>query len=98
MLGYSDLTAATVGAQIGGQSFAEVIAFENKAALDNFTSKEYAFSAGMSAVALKSGAATAARFRDGIAVFTYVKGGLMAEISVGGQKFRFIPLANSSTR
>ncbi|HEY7119572.1 MAG TPA: lipid-binding SYLF domain-containing protein [Tepidisphaeraceae bacterium] len=98
MIGYSDLTAATVGAQIGGQSFTEVICFENKAALDNFISKEYAFSAGFSAVALKSGAAAQARFKDGIAVFTYVKGGLMAEASVGGQKFRFVPLANATQK
>jgi lipid-binding SYLF domain-containing protein len=90
-IGYSDMSQATVGAQIGGEAFAEVIAFENKAALDRFIEKEFAFTAELKAVALKSGAGKAARFQDGIAVFTYVKGGLIAQAAVGGQRFRFVP-------
>jgi lipid-binding SYLF domain-containing protein len=92
MIGYSDLTQVTVGAQIGGQSYSEVVAFQNKAALDRFISSEYAFEAGLSAVALKSGAAKNARFQNGIAVFQYIKGGLMAEAAAGGQRFRFTPV------
>ena len=91
-IGYSDMSQATVGAQIGGEGYAQVIAFENKAALDKFINKEYAFDAEVSAVALKSGASKQARFRDGIAVFQYTKGGLMAAAAVGGQKFRFVPV------
>jgi lipid-binding SYLF domain-containing protein len=92
MIGYSDLTQATIGATIGGQEFSEVIAFQNKAALDKFIQDEYAFSAGVSAVALKSGTAKNARFQAGVAVFQYIKGGLMADASVGGQRFRFKPV------
>jgi lipid-binding SYLF domain-containing protein len=92
MIGYSDMSQATVGAQVGGQEYSEVIAFENKAALDKFISKEYAFDASVSAVALKSGVAKTARFREGLAVFKYIKGGLMADASVGGQRFRFTPV------
>lgn len=95
-IGYSDITQATVGAQIGGQSFAEVIAFEDKAALDKFKSSAYAFTAQVTAVAIKSGAASNARFREGVAVFTYIKGGLMAEAAVGGQRFRFVPASDAS--
>jgi lipid-binding SYLF domain-containing protein len=91
MIGFSDMSQATVGAQIGGQEYSEVIAFENKAALDKFISKEYAFDASVSAVALKSGVAKTARFSQGIAVFKYIKGGLMADASVGGQRFRYTP-------
>jgi lipid-binding SYLF domain-containing protein len=89
MIGYSDLTQATIGAQIGGQAFSQVIAFEDKAALDRFIQDNYAFTAQVTAVALKSGVAQNARFRDGVAVFQYVKGGLMAEAAAGGQRFRF---------
>jgi len=85
------MSQATVGAQVGGQEYSEVIAFENKAALDKFISKEYAFDASVSAVALKSGVAKTARFSEGIAVFKYIKGGLMADASVGGQRFRYTP-------
>ncbi len=93
MIGYSDLTQATVGAQIGGQSYSEVVAFQDKAALDRFIEKEYALEGGISAVALKSGVAKNARFQNGIAVFQYIKGGLMAEAAVGGQRFRFSSVA-----
>jgi len=92
MIGYSDITQATFGAQIGGQEFTEVLAFQNKAALDKFVREEYALSAAATAVALKSGAAANARWQDGVAVFQYIKGGMMAEASVGGQRFRFTPV------
>ena len=32
-----------------------------------------------------------ASYRNGMAVFTYAKGGLMYEASLGGQKFKFKP-------
>jgi hypothetical protein len=34
----------------------------------------------------------AAEWQNGMAVFTYAKGGLMYEASIGGQKFSFKPL------
>lgn len=91
-VGYAQLTQATVGAQAGGQSFDEVIVFENKSALDRFRSSNFEFSANASAVALKSGAAATARYQDGVAIFTKPEGGLMFEASVGGQKFQYEPM------
>lgn len=92
LIGYADITQATVGLQAGGQSFAEVIAFEDKAALDRFINNKYEVAAQASAVALKSGAAGAAKYTDGVVIFTHVKGGLMAEASIGGQRFNFSPI------
>jgi len=37
--------------------------------------------------------AQTAQYQNGMAVFTYAKGGLMYEASLGGQKFKFKPLA-----
>ena len=34
LIGYADLSQASFGLQLGGQNYSEVIAFENKAALD----------------------------------------------------------------
>ena len=97
-IGYSDITQATIGAQIGGQAFSEVVAFEDQAALERFKQDNFAFTAQVTAVALKSGAAANARFRDGVAVFTYIKGGLMAEAAAGGQRFRFRPASDPDMR
>ena len=56
--------------------------FETPQALANFTSGQFSFSAQASAVALKSGAAANAKFKEGVAVFTAAKGGLMLEASL----------------
>ena len=42
--------------QAGGQAFSQIIFFENKAAFDQFASGNFEFGAGVSAVAIKSGA------------------------------------------
>jgi lipid-binding SYLF domain-containing protein len=81
----------TVGAQIGGQAFSEVIFFETKEALEKFKKSEFAMSAQVSAVAAQDGASKNAKYVEGVMVFTKAKQGLMAEASVGGQKFKFEP-------
>ena len=90
-IGDVKLTQATIGASLGGQSFAEVIFFENKAALDKFKESNYEMTAGMSAVAAGEGKSMDAKYTNGVAVFTEAKKGLMADASVGGQKFKFTP-------
>ena len=90
-VGYADLSQATVGAQIGGQSFSELILFENKAAVETFKQGKLAFSANASAVAMKAGAAESARYTDGVLVFVMPQGGLMLEASIGGQTFSYQP-------
>jgi lipid-binding SYLF domain-containing protein len=88
-IGYSDLTQGSVGLQAGGQSFSELLVFENKAALDRFKAGQFGFAADASAVVLKSGAATNANFVDGIAVVVQPIGGVMVEAAIGGQQFTY---------
>ena len=90
--GGSKMTQITVGFQFGGQEYSEVIFFEDADAYDRFVNKKYQFAAQASAVALKSGISADAKYTEGVAVFTIAKGGLMYEASVGGQKFKFVPL------
>jgi len=91
MIGFADLTQASIGLQAGGQAYSEVIVFENQEALNKFKNNKLEFAANASAVAMKAGAAGAARFENGVAVFVKPKGGLMFEASIGGQKFNFKP-------
>ena len=90
-IGNATMTQVTVGAQIGGQSYSEIIFFKDKAALDHFKEGNLEFSAQASAVAAAEGASRDASYDHGVAVFTMPKGGLMAEASIGGQKFEFTP-------
>jgi len=91
VLGTTSVTQVTVGAQLGGQQYAEIIFFENKDALDSFEGGHFTMAAQVSAVAAAEGASANARYSSGVAVFTVAKGGLMYEASVGGQKFSFHP-------
>jgi len=86
-VGFAKMEQGTVGFQAGGQEYAELIVFENADAMNRFKSGTYAFSAEASAVALKAGAAAAANFKNGVAVFTMTNAGLMYEASIGGQRF-----------
>ncbi len=94
LIGYADITEATIGAQAGGEKFSEVICFRDRQALDNFTAGRFEPTAAASAVALTNGTARTAAYSNGVAIFTDTKNGLMAEAAVGGQKFTFVPLEN----
>jgi lipid-binding SYLF domain-containing protein len=92
MVGMADLKKLSVGLQAGGQAITEVIFFETADDLAEFKDGDFEFSAEASAVALKSGIAVNAKYRDGVAVFALPKAGLMADASVGGQKFDYKPM------
>jgi lipid-binding SYLF domain-containing protein len=91
VVGSANLKQASIGFQLGGQQYSEVIFFENKKAFDNFSNGKLKFDAQASAVAIKEGASIDAAYNDGVAVFTKTKGGLMYEASIGGQHFKFKP-------
>lgn len=91
VVGFAEVTQVTIGAQLGGQDYAEIIFFQDEATLTRFKEGRMEFSANASAVGATSGAGRASDFREGVAVFTMPLGGLMFEASIGGQKFRYTP-------
>lgn len=90
------LSQVTVGLQLGGQTYSELILFQDQSALDHFKRGEFTMSAQMSAVAATAGASATARSINGVQVFTITKGGLMYEASIGGQRFTFTPYTSES--
>jgi lipid-binding SYLF domain-containing protein len=90
-VGSSKLKQASIGLQLGGEQYSEVIFFENKKAYDHFINGKLKFDAQASAVAITAGASIDAAYNDGVAVFTRTKGGLMYQASIGGQHFKFEP-------
>ena len=109
--GDTTMKQVTVGFQLGGQGYSEIIFFEDERAFTNFTAGNFEFGADATAVAITAGAeakasstgasagasatkknaATAGQYHKGMATFTVVKGGLMYEASIGGQKFTYKP-------
>ena len=88
-IGMADLKKLTVGFQAGGQAIIEIVFFENESVLRDFKADTFEFSAEISAVALKSGVNANAKYKDGVMVFVLPKAGLMADVTVGGQKFEY---------
>jgi lipid-binding SYLF domain-containing protein len=103
--GTAKLVHASFGLQLGGKSFSEIVFLQDKRAYDEFTSGDFEFDAKMAATAVtagveakagtggpKTGAQAKTEYHKGMATFVHQKGGLMAEMAVGGQKFSFQPL------
>jgi hypothetical protein len=110
-VGDASVTQVSVGAQLGGEAFSQIIFFEDERAFKEFTGGNFEFGAQAQAVVVTAGAAAQATtggtgagknigrdkadlkgaYQKGMAVFTLMKGGLMYEASVGGQKFSYTP-------
>jgi lipid-binding SYLF domain-containing protein len=54
-VGDTSMTQVSVGLQAGGQAYSQVIFFQDKRAFDEFTSGNFEFGAGVSAVAITAG-------------------------------------------
>ena len=114
--GNVSIVEGSIGFQLGGKAFSEIIFFEDKRAYDEFTSGGFEFDATAQAVAITAGAEVQAgttgssagasagpktgvhaetRYHKGMATFVHSKGGLMYEVSVSGQKFKFMPLVSN---
>jgi lipid-binding SYLF domain-containing protein len=100
----------TIGWQLGGQAYSQLILFKNADTYKEFTQGNFEFGADATAVALTYGAAAGATtqgasatagdthgkgaWKRGMAIFTLAKGGLMYEATIGGQKYNFKPLTD----
>ena len=98
----------TIGAQLGGQTYRQIIFFEDERAFKDFTAGEFEFGANANAIAITSSAQAQAGttgssaganesfsksgYYKGMIVFTKGNAGMMFEASIGGQKYKFIPL------
>jgi len=89
------MTQVTVGFQLGGKAFSQIIFFEDKRALDEFESGSYEFDADASAVAITAGANASAAtngtdsgvsggMKDAITHGNYYKGMAVFTIAKGG--------------
>lgn len=91
LVGRSSITQLNVGPQLGGQSFSEIIFFKDAAAFNDFKKGNFEISAQMTAIVVTTGIATNADYSDGVAIFILPKAGVMADATIGGQKFSFEP-------
>lgn len=88
-VGFAEMSQVTVGAQLGGQSFAEVVFFQTPSAFEDFKYGRTKFAGNASAVWADSGSAATNDYREGVAVFALPIEGAMFEASIGGQEFKY---------
>lgn len=88
-IGMAKLKKLDIGLQAGGEAFTEIIFFETKDEFEDFKEGEFEFSVEAKAVILDKGAGKKANYDDGVIIFVKSKGGAMADLSVGGQKFSY---------
>ena len=90
-IGKVSITQLSAGAQIGGQAYSEVIFFRDKEVAELFKSSLYEVGAQLSAIAVTAGVGKSGNYTDGVAIFILPKAGMMAEMSVTGQRIAFEP-------
>jgi len=91
-VGQVSVSEVSVGAQVGGQSYSQVVFFETPVDFKRLKDNSFQFAAEVSAIGVDQGVAKNAKFKDGVATFVIPKQGLMASAAVGGQKLSFTPV------
>jgi hypothetical protein len=88
-IGHATISQLTIGVQLGGDTFSEILLFQNKEALERLKQGKMAFAADASIVLVKAGAAAMKGFPAGVTAYAYSRGGMLLELVIGGQKFKF---------
>jgi lipid-binding SYLF domain-containing protein len=84
-IGNTSVTQISVGFQAGGQAYSEIIFFEDKRALEEFTKENFEFEAGVSAVAITAAANASAGTTGATAT---ASGGKRDAKTVGGSYYK----------
>lgn len=98
-VGYAELTQASLGAQLGGKTFAELIVFRTPFALEAFKRDEsYTISGELSAIVLNTSASARPEPTEDVSIFIYPRGGLMFDMSIVGQRIDYEPFTRNPER
>jgi len=87
--GYVSLQQASLGAQLGGQTFAELLVLRNPADIDAVKAGRFTVGADAGVIVLSSDAAAHAGVDSAASVFVLPRGGLMVEVSISGQQLKY---------
>ncbi|WP_223643661.1 lipid-binding SYLF domain-containing protein [Corallococcus sp. EGB] len=94
-IGFATLSQLTIGVQVGGQTLSELIFFKDPESIKAFKGGKAAFAANASAVLVKAAASGTNNYAKCVA-HAYSRGGMVLELSLGGQKFTFIPRSSDA--
>ena len=89
--GYVKIEQASLGAQLGGQKYAELLVLRDQTEVDKLKNGQLDLGANVSAVIVNKGAALSSDTVRGATVFVMPRGGAMVEASIAGQRIDFVP-------
>ena len=92
-IGFARVREGTLGPQLGGQEFSQLLIFQNPQAIQRLRAGNFDLNAGLQATALSYGVGTQLNFEDGVAAIISSESGLMAGATIGGQSIDFEPMA-----
>ena len=88
-IGFATLTQMTLGAQVGGQTFSELVLFSNKDALESFKKNKDQLHCQRVSGSHQGGRDRDFEFPRRSIAHAYSRGGMLLEASIGGQKLTF---------
>ena len=91
MLGYTDVTQGSIGAQLGGMSWSEIVFFQDEWTFNRFRANQFAGTADASFAGPKQGGTNTLNYADGVMIFTMDTRGFAISAAVGAQQFNFEP-------
>lgn len=98
VIGYAAIIGLTLGVQLGGSTFHELIVFNDQKAWKELKDGKYAFAADASVAFVKAGAQASKGFGSNTAIFVFNEGGMLLDLAIGLQKFTFKPSAVGALR
>ena len=97
-VGFATLNQGSLGAQVGGATFAELILFRDANAMAAFKNGNFTLGGDAQATAVKAGAAASNQFGvRGTQVYILPQGGLMAGVALDGQVIHYTADNSSSS-
>jgi hypothetical protein len=93
MSGYVELNQSSMAAELGDQTFSELIVFHDRSAVDQLKASMFELGVNAGGFPVEPGAAdaVATNFTSRVAVFTMPQRGLTAQLSISGQKLSYQP-------
>jgi lipid-binding SYLF domain-containing protein len=87
--GYVSVQQASIGAELGGKSFAELLILRNADDVASVKAGTFTAGASLGVTVLKESADTSATFDPSTSIFVLPHGGLMVDVSVNGQQLKY---------
>jgi len=89
--GNVNVTQYSIGAQVGGSAYSQIIFFKTREAFERFKLGEIEDSTQFSLVPFYSGISADVNFDKDVEVYTSMKGGFMLDASTGTQVYEYLP-------